>query len=154
MATIREFDEEWSKLMAVYTDKGAKEYLEGLYKRRFHWARPWTGTHFSAGAESTQRVEKAHHLIKRSLKKKKSSLMDVLDVVERRVASEEQTRAHINYRYELKKISPSDVVESHKCFSRIMEENLQYLGEFGQFQMKKEMAQSFNRVPNVGTISL
>ena len=42
-----------------------KNHLQRLYDRRFHWARPWTGTCFTAGVRSTQRVEKAHHLIKR-----------------------------------------------------------------------------------------
>lgn len=141
--TVQEFEEEWSKLVDEYSDnEKIKGYLERVYKRRFHWARPWTGTCFTAGAESTQRVEKMHELIKRSLTQK-SSLMDLLRAIEEKVASEEQTKAHLSYTRELKMIGPQDVAESLKYFLRIDEENKRYLGEFGLFQMKKQMAAAF-----------
>ena len=142
ITTEQEFEEEWSNIKRDYgsTEK-AKKYLDKVYKRRFHWARPWAGTCFTAGAESTQRVEKAHDLIKSSLNSA-STLLEVLQAVQERVSCEEQTKAHLNFRNEVKMITSSDVNESAKYFSSIIHENRKYLGDFGHFEMKKEMAAS------------
>jgi hypothetical protein len=143
VTTVQEFDDEWSKLVDQYGSgsKIVKKHLNDLYDRRFHWARPWTGTCFTAGAESTQRVEKSHHLIKLLLRKN-TSLKGLLDAIERKFETEVQTSEHLDYKSNLKAMS-ADVTEAFKYFPDIIEENSRYLGRFGQFQMKKEMAFSF-----------
>jgi hypothetical protein len=143
ITTEQKFEEEWSNIKRDYgsTEK-ATNYLGKMYKRRFYWARPWAGTCFTAGAESTQRVEKAHDLIKSSLSTA-STLVEVFNAVQERVSCEEQTRAHLSFRNEVKMISNSEINESLKYFSNIIHENRKYLGDFGHFEMKKEMASSF-----------
>lgn len=116
-------------------------HLKRLYDRRFHWAQPWTGTRFTAGVRSTQRVEKAHHLIKR-LGRSKCSLAQLVKNIDNKVKAERQTRAHLAYQRNVG-VTAKDVHEAEMYFGGVQKENERYLGEFGQFEMKKEMASSF-----------
>ncbi|KAF9367205.1 hypothetical protein CPC16_006804, partial [Podila verticillata] len=62
----QEFDNRWSEFYARYAPRNQNlaKYLDTLRKDRFTWAWPWIRTVFTAGMQSTQRVEKAHHLVK------------------------------------------------------------------------------------------
>ena len=90
---------------------------------------------------STQRVEKAHHLIKR-LGNGKGTLAQLVRDIDKKVRAERQTRAHLAYQREVL-ITAKDTSEAYLYFTDIQEENRRYLGDFGQFEMVKEMASSF-----------
>jgi hypothetical protein len=135
-------------------DSKIQKHFERLYKRRFHWARPWTGTCFTAGVRSTQRVEKAHHLIKR-LSDGKCSLVQLVKNIDNKVKAERQTKAHLSYQREVN-ITAKDASEAKRYFGAIQDENKRYLGEFGRFETEKEMASSFyykSRIQKVRRLS-
>jgi MULE transposase domain len=60
--TADEFDRRWSALIQEFgvatNQPGVESYLRRLSDRRQHWAWPWVGTQFTAGMQSTQRVER------------------------------------------------------------------------------------------------
>lgn len=64
--TPPEFDSRWSALCERFGDDGGAidRYLQRLYDDRHQWGWPWVRTQFTAGIQSTQRVEKTHHLVK------------------------------------------------------------------------------------------
>jgi hypothetical protein len=145
--TDLEFEDEWSKLMDKYGPDGQnnnpriKSYLDRFYSRRSRWALPWTGTCFTAGVRSTQRVEKAHHLIKR-LGSGKSTLRQLLQDIDDKVTAERQTKALLTHRHQAD-ITAGDTSEAYQYFAAIQEENKRYLDRYGQCEMKKQMASSF-----------
>ena len=62
--------------------------------------------------------------------------------ISNKVKAERQTRAHLSYQRDVN-ITAKDTSEAHLHFAAIQAENRRYLGEFGQFKMKEEMASSF-----------
>ena len=69
--TPDEFDRMWSALARDFGGRnrtGVESYLQRLYDRRQRWAWAWVGSQFTAGMQSTQRVEKSHDLIKREVR--------------------------------------------------------------------------------------
>ncbi|KAG0344313.1 hypothetical protein BGZ54_005898, partial [Gamsiella multidivaricata] len=85
-----EFDARWQELCHTYGDCDGKvsEYLQRLYNDRFRWVWPWVRTSFTAGMETTQRVEKTHHLLKMLELNSKTSLSDVLNATSARIECE------------------------------------------------------------------
>lgn len=150
--TDPEFEAAWSRLTGEcgkkkLKNKLIKEHLKSLYDNRFFWARPWTGTCFTAGVRSTQRVEKTHHLIKR-LGNRKISLKELFQNVIDKTKDEAETRAYESYRHELK-VEAAHMKGAKHCFRDIQQENQRYLGEFAQNEMKQEMALSYLYTYNV-----
>jgi hypothetical protein len=62
-----EFESRWKSFHDKYVPHHPtiSTYLDSLFEDRFTWAWPWIRTVFTAGMQSTQRVEKSNHLIKK-----------------------------------------------------------------------------------------
>ncbi|KAG0313143.1 hypothetical protein BGZ99_009068 [Dissophora globulifera] len=116
-------------------------YVERLYSRRQHWARPWVGTHFTAGAESTQRVEKIHHILKVHMRSS-PTLMDVFHSVEKRIQDERHSKEHAKYLEDVH-VRANNISEALKHFTAVEELNNKFLGRYASGRMKFEMAASF-----------
>jgi hypothetical protein len=152
--TPAKFDEQWATLLrdfcerktvgsdgkgdTVYTGTVA-EYLEKLYKRRYHWAGPWVKASFTAGMRSTQRVEGNHHLIKLMGANSKTTLPALFRMIGMKsdkelfkVLEKEKRRGRrLNY----------DIV--NRNFSHVVKMNETFLALYASNEMKSEMASSF-----------
>jgi hypothetical protein len=139
--TPDEFERKWSALIRDFGEGrgGVKSYLLRLSDRRERWAWPWVGTHFTAGMQSTQRVEKTHALIKRSVRRT-TPLRDLFEVIERKISDENTTNEYLNYRAE--KTSRLVTNQVGKIFEGVEEVNTRYLADFALFQMRREMTQA------------
>ena len=115
-------------------------YLRRLYDRRIHWAWPWVRTHFTAGIQSTQRVEKTHNIIKCSIGKT-TPLKDLFNVIERRISDERSTAEYFHYK-EVIEAGREQFDFAASVFTDVNEVNKRFLAHFALYQMKKEMAQS------------
>ena len=140
--TPDEFDRMWSALARDFGGRnrtGVESYLQRLYDRRQRWAWAWVGSHFTAGMQSTQRVEKSHDLIKREVRRT-TPLKDLFGTIERRISDENLTNAYLNFMAE----KTSRVVSSQvgQIFEGVEEMNIRYLGNFALYQMRREMIQA------------
>lgn len=106
--TEEEFQLHWSSLLAEVGGDGVGlddnndaqplKYLQRLYNRKHHWAGPWIYPTFTAGMRSTQRVEKANHLIKVAQNNKKS-LKELFDATNSVVSTELFTTTQIKNKW-------------------------------------------------------
>ncbi|KAF9190431.1 hypothetical protein BGZ49_003692 [Haplosporangium sp. Z 27] len=116
-------------------------YLESLYERRFYWARPWVGTVFTAGTQSTQRVEKAHHILKYMLDRK-TTLAELVKKIEERVKRETDNQSFRAYVDDIK-FRKQDWLESEKLFRQVAEVNARYLGSYAKYHILWQLTASF-----------
>jgi len=142
--TEEEFDHHWSTLERDYVGEQYGEqsasYLARLYNRRQRWAWAWIGSRFTAGIQSTQRVEKIQQIIKREVNSQ-TSLPDLFTAIEHQISNEELISKYLNY----KSTTPtSGRITAHisKLFSDVEEVNSRYLGTFGINRMRREMLES------------
>ncbi|KAI9240196.1 MAG: hypothetical protein BYD32DRAFT_186250 [Podila humilis] len=147
----QEFDNRWSEFYARYAPRNQNlaKYLDTLRKDRFTWAWPWIRTVFTAGMQSTQRVEKAHHLVKVMMNySRQASLADVLKTTLTR-SDEEYFSALFQDDQEEKKAAgrskehllPSDMTS--ETFSNLLDAHEKMLEHFLQTRLKREMEWSF-----------
>jgi zinc finger SWIM domain-containing protein 3 len=140
--TPDEFDRMWSALARDFGGRnrtGVESYLQRLYDRRQRWAWAWVGSHFTAGMQSTQRVEKSHDLIKREVRRT-TPLKDLFGTIERRISDENLTNAYLNFMAE--KTSRVFSSQVGQIFEGVEEMNIRYLGNFALYQMRREMIQA------------
>ncbi|KAF9344046.1 hypothetical protein BGX26_004879, partial [Mortierella sp. AD094] len=64
----------------AYPTSPAKQ-SSGVSNSGSHWAWPWVGTKFTAGIQSTQRVESVHTILKGQVHSK-TSLQDLFHIIE------------------------------------------------------------------------
>ncbi|KAF9084865.1 hypothetical protein BGX27_003689, partial [Mortierella sp. AM989] len=85
-----EFETKWQAICDEFGDDEGKvsKYLRRLYNDRFQWAWPWVRTTFTAGMQTTQRIEKTHHLIKMLGVNSKTPLSKVLKATSLKVDKE------------------------------------------------------------------
>lgn len=139
--TTAQFDMQWKLIMEKYgfNNERLRDYLMTLCERRYLWAKPWVGTIFTAGTQSTQRVEKTHHVLK-NIVHRKSTLVDILTAIEKKLEREVDTQDYLRYKGGIE-VQKGDV-ESLKYFSAVVAVNARYLGMFGTIKMKREMCTS------------
>jgi hypothetical protein len=140
--TTDEFERRWSAITRDFGGRGpkAEAYLGRLFDRRIHWAWPWVRTHFTAGIQSTQRVEKTHGIIKRSVGKM-TPLKDLFNVIEQRISNERSTAEYFHYK-EAMKADRAQSGFAADVFADVDEVNRRFLAHFALYQMRAEMAQS------------
>jgi hypothetical protein len=140
--TPDEFERKWSALVQDFggnNRRGVEAYLRRLSDRRQRWAWPWVGSNFTAGMQSTQRVEKTHHLIKREATRT-TPLKDLFEVIERRISDEDLTNAYLNFMAD--NTSRAVITQVGQIFQGVEEVNVRYLANFALFQMRREMTQA------------
>ncbi|GJJ72082.1 zinc finger SWIM domain-containing protein 3 [Entomortierella parvispora] len=90
--TRRNFEEEWQRTLDfafpdLVPGSPLDKRLQYIYSRSPYWAKPWVGTLLTLGIQASQRVEKAHHLIK--LKANGNTGLDELfQVIQKKIADE------------------------------------------------------------------
>ncbi|RHZ64231.1 hypothetical protein Glove_326g241 [Diversispora epigaea] len=90
------FYKRWSNLTEKYSN--TKDYLmRALYPNRQAWARTFTSKIFTAGIQTTSRVESLNNIIKRELKAN-STLCDLASVLDARLGNESQWNRFYEYR--------------------------------------------------------
>lgn len=139
--TEDEFDEGWAGLLKDFgnSDK-CKNYLERLSERREHWAWPWVGTRFTAGMQSTQRVEQTHSYVK-SLADRTTTLPELFDIIDTKVEMEKMAKGYARYRQTLKPLR-KQTNAIHNMFEDIVEANSRYFGRFANLKMSEEMCET------------
>jgi hypothetical protein len=137
--TSGEFEARWEVLReeALAKNKRAARYLRRVFKHRHQWARFQVARLFTAGMQSTQRVESAHSLIKRKGSDKHTPLKDLFTVIESRLKDEDLTERHILLEDNTKVDSRELHVKTY--FPGVVDVNNKYLGRFAKEGMLDEM---------------
>ncbi|KAF9081969.1 hypothetical protein BGX27_004691, partial [Mortierella sp. AM989] len=140
--TASEFDSRWAALReaAIAKNKTSSRYIGRVYKHRHQWASFQVGVLFTAGMQSTQRVEGMHHLIKIKGKGKSTLLKDLFDHIQERLKEEELTERDLQLQDNIYIDSRQLQVEVY--FPGVIEMNNIYLGRFAKQEMLKEMSLS------------
>ncbi|GJJ76621.1 zinc finger SWIM domain-containing protein 3 [Entomortierella parvispora] len=140
--TASDFERRWSEHVAVFgVDKPKIEgYLKRISEKREHWAWPWVGTRFTAGMQSTQRVESMNAAIKRAVNGK-TSLPALFEAIEKKLSNEAQTSKYILYKTDTT-VDPATSTFVQQMFADVIDANNRYLGIAAKSQMKLEMSRS------------
>lgn len=140
--TPEEFDCKWLAITEEFRTYGRKveSYLNRLHDRRIHRAWPWVRTQFTAGVQSTQRVEKVHNIIKSSVTKV-TPLKELFKAIEAKVSDERSNAAYFRYKEKMK-TNGSQSTFAAKVFAGVEEVNKRYLADYALYQMRNEMTQS------------
>ena len=137
--TEAEFETRWGRLVDQFRDyDNVERYLERPKKSREQWAWPWVGTRFTAGMQSTQRVEQTHAAIKQMVGSN-STINELFEAVERKVSSEEWTKRYLSYKMNMRQ-AREKARSSADLFPSIHETNRRLLGMFALATIEKEMA--------------
>jgi len=139
--TADEFERRWSALAQQFGGTNRpriNSYLQRLFDRREHWAWAWTGVQFTAGMQSTQRVEKTHHLIKQATADRMTPLKRLFEIIEQKISDEKRTSEYINLQAQTS-LARVEHQFAAKVFSRIEKVNSKYLAKFALFRMRTEM---------------
>jgi len=140
--TIHEFDGERKLLLQVAPlGSSLNSNISRLRGRTVMWARHVVGYVFTAGSVTTQRVEKAHSLLKNNLHTK-STLDDVLVMTEERTIKENLNREELCYRREPPH-SRWRINSTMDDFHGIVAKNNKFLGGFTRFKIVDEMTESY-----------
>src|SRR2546425_5434964 len=117
------FNERWSQLIENYSN--VKDYLmRALYPSRQAWARAFTSKTFTAGIQTTSRVEGLNNIIKRMLAAN-STLCDLADVLDSKLQAEaERTRF---FKYQTLSNCMGITSVGHDLFPEIDKQMTQYL---------------------------
>ncbi|KAG0247023.1 hypothetical protein BG011_002203, partial [Mortierella polycephala] len=140
--TEHEFERKWSEKVVFFGNGKPKvqSYLERIFERREHWAWPWVGTRFTAGMQSTQRVEGVNAIIKKAVHSK-TSLPSLFQSIERMVSDEARSSRYLHYKMDMVVDPPrTDFVK--QMFSEVIEVNSRFLGIAAKNQMTMEMTRS------------
>lgn len=138
------FDITWKRLLLDFPV--ASDYLKtNLYSTRQQWGWPWIASVFTAGAQSTQRVEKTQHLLKTSLSSI-STPLEMFASIEKRVQDEANKGIHLQYDHDMgiSGNNASKTIES--WFPEVDRINAKYLGFFALARCRQEMVSSLNYV--------
>lgn len=137
--TPSEFDQRWDTLKEEFSTEGdsVSSYLKRLYERRHHWAWPWMRTHFTTGLQTTQRVEKMHHLTKLYLTDR-SPLAEVVK------ATIDQSREEFFKNVQSDERSGQEIAIEHNgptkiVFQDVIALNNEMLDTFANNKMRQEM---------------
>jgi hypothetical protein len=103
-----------------------------------HWAFAWVGAQFTANVQSTQRVEKAQHLIKRTVGRT-TGLSQLLEELERMASCEAETAAYITHRSAMCMLRPGQQCITGS-FSSVDAINETFLASYAVKKMRQEMA--------------
>jgi hypothetical protein len=148
--TPSEFDHSWANLISSFGDNiKVRGYLTKIHEDRVRWAWPWVRTSFTAGMQSTQRVEKTNHLLKLFDLNSNASLSAVFDATvskthaEKLFVSKHTVDVAGKYAFILATERGLENSIVRNMFTRIIVENSIKLGEYAQFKMWREMARSF-----------
>ena len=133
------FYERWTKLTEKYPS--VKDYLmRALYPSRQAWARAFTSKIFTAGIQTTSRVEGYNNIIKRELASN-STLYDLANVLDARLKNEAQWNRFFEYRTLSNCIGITPV--SHDIFPEVDKVMSKYLTPHILSAERMEMAQCF-----------
>jgi hypothetical protein len=117
------FYERWSQLTEKYPN--VKDYLmRALYPSRQAWARTFTSKIFTAGIQTTSRVEGLNSIVKRLLTSS-SSLCDLVDALDARLQDEAQWNRFFEYKTML--FCMGIVSVGHDLFPEIDKQMSEYL---------------------------
>lgn len=137
-----EFEEQWESLQRDLAPMNPRleKYLQRLHSRRRQWALFWVGNTFTAGAQSTQRVESAHSVIKKALNTQ-SRLVTLFEALEERSKRELNRLNQVKFHDE---VLPStvEIFSAAQLFASVVKENETYLGSFARNRMVEEMSAS------------
>ncbi|RHZ84508.1 hypothetical protein Glove_80g41 [Diversispora epigaea] len=133
------FYERWTNLIEKYSS--VKGYLmRALYPSRQAWARAFTSKIFTAGIQTTSRVEGLNNIIKRELKAN-STLCDLANVLDARLGNESQWNRFFEYRTLSNCMGITSV--SNDLFPEIDNEMSKYLTPHILSAERLEMSQCF-----------
>lgn len=140
--TEAEFTAGWEALVQEFGDDNNKvqTYLARLEERRDRWAWPWVSSRFTAGMQSTQRVEKAHHYLK-SLISRSDPLEDLFNTIQEKVLLDQMNKDYSRYT-KATRSSRQQNNTTRSIFDTIIDANDKYFGEFAALRMKQEMCDS------------
>jgi len=131
------FHQRWAKLIEKYPN--ANHYLmRALFPSRKSWARAFTSSMFTAGMQTTSRVEGYNNIIKRELAAC-STLCDLESVLDARLKNEAQWNRFFEYRTLSNCIGITSV--SHEVFPEIDKVMSEYLTPHILSAERTEMAQ-------------
>jgi hypothetical protein len=140
-----EFKIRWHTLCSTYASKDGpvKDYLQRLYDDRHHWVWAWIKTIFTAGMQSTQRVEVEHNLVKILGPNSKSTLTDVVQATTVRVRQEFYSSVYTEDEEgkNAKKMANrvQDLSALSLVFGRILDMNSANLDQFARSRMESQM---------------
>lgn len=140
--TEQEFEHRWNNDLLIFGEGKPKveEYLANLYKRRERWAWPWVGTKFTAGMQSTQRVESMHGIIKKKVNSQ-TRLQVLFESIEDKLSSTGETQKYLHSKEDIMGLSDTAHF-SQRMFPSVIKENDELLGGAARNQMRREMMQS------------
>lgn len=140
--TEQEFERGWQETIVPYgTDKpGVLAYLQRLYDNREHWAWPWVGSTFTAGVQSTSRVEGIHSIIKAQANSK-TPLPRLVALIQQKLTDEVLTTRLLHYKAQLRGVPRANTFE-HRMFALVERENTSFLGLAACYQMTLEIIES------------
>lgn len=131
------FYKQWSRLIETYPN--VKDYLmRALYPNRQAWARAFTSKVFTAGIQTTSRVEGLNHIIKRTLAAS-SSLCNLVDALDARLQDETQWNRF--FEYHTMSSCMGIVSVGHDIFPEIDKQMTEYLTPHILSAERLEMAQ-------------
>src|SRR6185436_12007449 len=91
------FERKWIQLIEKYNQSEVVRYLQRtLYSSKRAWARAYTATVFTAGIQTTSRIESYNAQIKRFILNSNVSLLELAEALERSM-NEESKRAKYKY---------------------------------------------------------
>jgi hypothetical protein len=143
--TFREFRKGWNEMVALFRLKTSypARYLRKVRRRREHWAQYKVKMLFTAGMQSTQRVEKTHDLIKINSTGPSTSLKRLFQAIQDRVDREALT-SQMDLDRELRKgeflHKDHDFARLH--FPAVVEVNKRYVSPYIRGLLMDEMKAS------------
>jgi hypothetical protein len=142
--TDQEFELRWKEDVEGFgaNKPSVQAYLGKIFERREHWAWPWVGSRFTAGMQSTQRIESINSVVKRVVNSK-SSLPSLFNSIENMLADQVRTSRYLHFRLDTTS-DPSLSVFIRQMFLDILNENNKYLGIAANSGMKMEMMRSIH----------
>jgi len=146
--SIPEFEREWQSLtkehvppeMAGETLKRVTNNLASLYARREKWAWPWISKYFTAGMQSTQRVEQTNAYVKERAGVH-TTFTTLFLHIDDKLSRQKQSQGYAQYS------SKVAVQTAHRSvikelFVEVLRVNDLFVGTFARNRMKDEMDHS------------
>jgi hypothetical protein len=140
--TEPEFERQWTNEILPFGEEkpAVQAYLGRVYDRRRHWAWPWVGTKFTAGMQSTQRVENVHAILKSQVHSK-TSLQDLFRIIEEKISDTKRNLGFLRYRADTNRSHiHNDFID--QLFAEVERVNTHFLGTSARYQMTMEMIRS------------
>ncbi|CAG8489632.1 17060_t:CDS:1 [Gigaspora rosea] len=98
--TVLAFEARWEWLLEKYSYRDhVKNYLQNtLYSSKTSWAKAYTNKVFTAGIQSTSRVESYNSAIKRSIFNSNTNLLELAEVLETQIRKEDENTQYLYWK--------------------------------------------------------